>query len=224
MCKICDWCKEGGYFRFSSLYLLYFDVSIFLLINLKGFLRMKKGVLLMAMCAMVGGFISSCKEDDPEPENKTVKYELEKTLVGEWNRVYLSYQPYVETRKYTFNEDHTGSVDYYGDIVAKGETSIVDVDLRSWGTVDFSWSVDSDSSFEIRPLKANLRSGINPIKDTLFTQGKTIRFFLDKEATDTLEFHSCGYLHVYQNSVFAVSCGEEDLSPVDENYLFRLYR
>ena len=185
---------------------------------------MKKGVLLMAMCAMVGGFIYSCKEDDPEPENKTVKYELEKTLVGEWNRVYLSYQPYVETRKYTFNEDHTGSVDYYGDIVAKGETSNVDVDLRSWGTVDFSWSVDSDSSFEIRPLKANLRSGINPIKDTVFAQGTVIKFNLERGVSDTLEFRSCGYLLVLNGRVQTESCGEENLSLKDENYLFRLYR
>lgn len=185
---------------------------------------MKKGVLLMAMCAMVGGFIYSCKEDDPEPENKAVKYELEKTLVGEWNRQYFSYQAYVETRKYTFNEDHTGSVDYYGDIVAKGETSNVDVDLRSWGTVDFSWSVDSDSSFEIRPLKANLRSGINPIKDTVFAQGTVIKFNLERGVSDTLEFRSCGYLLVLNGRVQTESCGEENLSPTDENYLFRLYR
>lgn len=170
---------------------------------------MKKGVLLMAMCAMVGGFISSCKEDDPEPENKTVKYELEKTLVGEWNRLYLSYQPYIETRKYTFNEDHTGSVDYYGDIVEKGGKTNVEEDLRSFGKIDFSWSVDSDSSFEIRPLKANLRFGDDPAKDTVFAQGTVIKYILDREATDTLEFHSCGYFHVMYSSVSTVSCGEK---------------
>lgn len=102
---------------------------------------MKKGhLMLMAMCAIVCGFMNSCKEDDDTEGNKGVKYELEKTLVGNWSRQYYPeiFQPYIETRKYTFNEDHTGSVDYYGDIVAKGETSNVDVDLRSWGTVDFS--------------------------------------------------------------------------------------
>ena len=170
---------------------------------------MKKGVLLMAMCAMVGGFIYSCKEDDPEPENKVVKYELEKTLVGEWNRVYLSYQPYIETRKYTFNEDHTGSVDYYGDIVEKGGKTNVEENLRSFGKIDFSWSVDSDSSFEIRPLKANLRFGDDPAKDTVFAQGTVIKYNLDREATDTLEFYSCGYFHVMFSSVSTVSCGEK---------------
>ncbi len=186
---------------------------------------MKKGnLLLMALCAIVGGFMYSCEGDDPEPENKVVKHELEKTLVGEWNRVYLSYQPYVETRKYTFNEDHTGSVDYYGDIVEKGGKTNVEENLRSSGKIDFSWSVDSDSSFEIRPLKANLRYGDDPAKDTVFAQGTVIKYILDREATDTLEFHSCGYFHVYHNFVFALSCGEEDLFPIDEDYLFRLYR
>lgn len=170
---------------------------------------MRKGVLLMAMCAMVGGFIYSCKEDDPEPENKVVKYELEKTLLGDWNMQYLSYQPYIETRKYTFNEDHTGSVDYYGDIVEEGVTTNVEENLRSFGKIDFSWSVDSDSSFEIRPLKANLRLGDDPAKDTVFAQGTVIKYILDREATDTLEFHSCGYFHVMYSSVSSVSCGEK---------------
>ena len=165
---------------------------------------MKKGnLLLMAMCAIVGGFMYSCKEDDPEPENKVVKYELEKTLVGDWNRLYESYQPYIETRKYTFNEDHTGSVDYYGDIVEKGVTTNVEENLRSFGKIDFSWSVDSDSS-----LKANLRYGDDPAKDTVFAQG-TVKYILDREAADTLEFHSCGYFHVMYNRVSSVSCGEK---------------
>ena len=171
---------------------------------------MKKGnLLLMAMCAIVGGFMYSCKEDDPEPGNKVVKYELEKSLLGDWNRLYESYQPYIETRKYTFNEDHTGSVDYYGDIVEKGGKTNVEEDLRSFGKIDFSWSVDSDSSFEIRPLKANLRFGDDPAKDTVFAQGTVIKYILVREATDTLEFHSCGYFHVRYNNVFSVSCGEK---------------
>lgn len=186
---------------------------------------MKKGnLLLMAMCAIVGGFMYSCKEDDPEPENKVVKYELEKSLLGDWNRQYESYQPYIETRKYTFNEDHTGSVDYYGDIVEKGGKTNVEVDLRSWGKIDFSWSVDSDSSFVIRPLKANLRLGEDPAKDTAFAQGTVIKFNLVREATDTLEFHSCGYFKVTQTGVHSVSCGEEDLFPEEENYLLSLSR
>lgn len=171
---------------------------------------MKKGhLMLMAMCAIVCGFMNSCKEDDDTEGNKGVKYELEKTLVGEWNRQYFSYQPYVETRKYTFNEDHTGSVDYYGDIVEEGVTTNVEENLRSFGKIDFSWSVDSDSSFEIRPLKANLRFGDDPAKDTVFAQGTVIKYILDREATDTLEFHSCGYFHVMYSSVSSVSCGEK---------------
>lgn len=184
---------------------------------------MKKGVLLMAMCAMVGGFISSCKEDDPEPENKTVKYELEKTLVGEWNRQYFSYQPYVETRKYTFNEDHTGSVDYYGDVVEEGVEINRRVDVRSWIKIDFTWSVESDSTFEIRLSKANLRYGEGAARDTVFAQGDTFKYFLQRSVTDTLEFYSCGYFLAGSNHVLTESCGGGE-AKTDPSYRLTLAR
>ena len=179
---------------------------------------MKKGhLMLMAMCAIVCGFMNSCKEDDDTEGNKGVKYELEKTLVGNWSRQYYPEiaQPYVETRKYTFNEDHTGYVDYYGDVVDEG--TIIDrrVDVRSWIKIDFTWKVESDSTFEIRLSKANLRYGEEAARDTAFTQGDTFKYFLQRSVTDTLEFYSCGYFRAWQDHVFTESCdgGEAKTDP-----------
>lgn len=178
---------------------------------------MKKGhLMLMAMCAIVCGFMNSCKEDDDTEGNKGVKYELEKTLVGEWDRHYYGFpQPYVETRKYTFNADHTGYVNYYGDVVAEGAVIERKIDLRSWIKIDFTWSVESDSTFEIRLSKANLRYGEGAARDTVFAQGDTFKYFLQRSVTDTLEFYSCGYFLAVSNHVLTESCdgGEAKTDP-----------
>lgn len=179
---------------------------------------MKKGhLMLMAMCAIVCGFMNSCKEDDDTEGNKGVKYELEKTLVGNWSRQYYPEiaQPYIETRKYTFNEDHTGYVDYYGDVVGEGVEINRRVDVRSWIKIDFTWKVESDSTFEIRLSKANLRYGEGAARDTAFTQGDTFKYFLQRSVTDTLDFYSCGYFKAWQDHVFTESCdgGEAKTDP-----------
>ncbi|MBP5412416.1 MAG: hypothetical protein J6Y47_04070 [Bacteroidales bacterium] len=173
---------------------------------------MKKGhLMLMAMCAIVCGFMNSCKEDDDTEGNKGVKYELEKTLVGEWDRM-MYYpeivQPYIETRKYVFNADHTGYVDYYGDVVEKGVEINRRVDVRSWIKIDFTWKVESDSTFEICLSKANLRYGEEAARDTVFAQGDTFKYFLTRAVTDTLDFYSCGYFLAGSNHVLTESCGE----------------
>lgn len=179
---------------------------------------MKKGhLMLMAMCAIVCGFMNSCKEDDDTEGNKGVKYELEKTLVGNWSRQYYpeNAQPYVETRKYTFNEDHTGYVDYYGDVVGEGVEINRKADVRSWVKIDFTWSVQSDSTFEIRLSKANLRYGEGAARDTAFAQGDVFKYFLTRAVADTVDFYSSGYFEAQFDHVYTESCdgGEAKTDP-----------
>ena len=187
---------------------------------------MKKGhLMLMAMCAIVCGFMNSCKEDDDTEGNKGVKYELEKTLVGEWDRQYYPEiaQPYVEMRKYTFNADHTGHVDYYGDVVGEGAVINSDIDARSRVKIDFTWAVQSDSTFEIRLSKANLRYGEEAARDTAFTQEDTFKYFLTRAVSDTLEFYSSGYFLAHLDHVITESC-DGDLTKTNPEYRLTLAR
>lgn len=104
------------------------------------------------------------------------------------------------------NADHTGYVDYYGDVVDEG--TIIDrrVDVRSWVKIDFIWKVESDSTFEIRLSKANLRYGEEAARDTAFAQGDTFKYFLQRSVADTLEFYSCGYFRAQLDHVYTESC------------------
>ena len=188
---------------------------------------MKKGnLLLMALCAIVGGFMYSCEgEDDPESENEVVKHELEKALVGEWDRKYYPeiVHPYIETRKYVFNEDHTGYVDYYGDVVEKGVEFNRKKDVRSWNKIDFTWSIELDSTLEIRLSKANLRFGEGAARDTFFTQEDTYKYFLTRAVSDTLEFYSSGYFLACLDHVITESC-DGDLTKTNPEHRLTLAR